>query len=328
MMSGRWRTRLTVGATATLVLALVPLVVDAQEANGFDGYIQSGTCATPTEDLRVELTSEGDHDVEQYLARTGADDDTVVVGYYGSPGVPGFGFSAIYTDQVFSLVISEAGGPVACGDILQPVQDEFGEAGAAVVQLLPIADSAVRGMAVIERAALERELDVTPTRVRILLSTNGDATAAQPVAGLDGYVQGGTCATPGSRLRVSLESDGDHDISPFLAQTDDSAEPVTVAYYGAAFAPGFGLASTYTDQAFSLAVTDAETGDPVACGDILQPDDDDFAQAGLALVHVVPGGESGVDGFALIERIAMERELDVTPTRVRILLFAPPVTTS
>ena len=327
-MSGRWAARVTAGATVIALLAVAPRVIGAQDANGFDGYIQSGTCATPTEHLRVTLTSERDRDVEPYLAKTGADDETVVLGYYGSPGVPGFGFSAIYTDQAFSLVITEAGDPVACGDILQPDQDEFAEAGAAVVQLLPVADSAVQGMAVIERAALQRELDVTPTRVRVLLSTSGEVATTQPVAGFDGHVQGGTCVRPGNWLRVSLESGGNHDVTPFLAQTDGTAEPVTAAYYGAAFAPGFGLAAVHTDQAFSLVVTDTETGDPVACGDILQPDDDDFAEAGLALVQVLPVGDSGVNGFALIERIALQRELDVTPTRVRILLFAPPVTTA
>jgi hypothetical protein len=45
------------------------------------------------------------------------------------------------------------------------------------------------------------------------------------------------------------------------------------------------------------------------------------------LVQLLPIGDSGVQGYALIERIPLQRELDVTPTRVRILLFAPPVTT-
>ena len=187
----------------------------------------------------------------------------------------------------------------------------------------------VQGVAVIERAPLQRELDVTPTRVRVLLSSGGRGQhAAEPVAGFDGYIQGGTCESPGDRLRVQLKSRGDHDVEPFLAEPDGSGEPVTVAYYGAPGAPGFGLAAAYTDQVFSLVVTDTESGDPVACGDILEPDDDDFADAGLALVQLLPVGDPGVQGFALIERIALQRELDVTPTRVRILLFAPPVTTT
>ena len=121
-------------------------------------------------------TSDGDHDVEPYLAKTGTGDETVVLGYYGSPEAPGFGFSAIYTDQQFSLVITDTddGDPVACGDILEPDADRFGEAGLAVVQLLPVGDSTVQGVAVIQRTQLERELDVTPTRVRILLSSGAE----------------------------------------------------------------------------------------------------------------------------------------------------------
>ena len=88
--------------------------------------------------------------------------------------------------------------------------------------------------------------------------------------------------------------------------------------------PGFGLAAAYTDQSFSLVLTDTDGGDPVACGDILAPDSDDFADAGVALVQLLPVGETGVSGYALIERIPLQRELDVTPTRVRIVVFAPP----
>ena len=62
---------------------------------------------------------------------------TSLLGYYGSPEVPGFGLSAIYTDQKFSLVMTDADGrQVACGDILRPDADEFSEVGVAVVQLL------------------------------------------------------------------------------------------------------------------------------------------------------------------------------------------------
>jgi hypothetical protein len=97
-----------------------------------------------------------------------------------------------------------------------------------------------------------------------------------------------------------------------------------LAYYGAAPAPGFGLAAAYTDEQFSLVMTEGD--DQVGCGDILEPADETFSEAGLALVQLQPVGDPGVQGFAVIERIALERESDVTPTRVRILLFAPPVT--
>ncbi len=321
----RGRRSLAFVLSLSAVVAIVPLIAGAQEADGFDGFIQSGSCAEPTDDLRVELDGFGDHDIEPYLARTGNDDETVVLGYYGSPRVPGFGFSAIYADQPFSLVITGTDDePVACGDIFRPDEDAFGRAGLAVVQLLPTDGSTVQGFAVVDRGPLERELDSTPTRVRVLLSTEGEVTVAAPVAGYDGHIQDGSCDSPGDTLDVQLRSRGDHDVAPFLARADGAGEPVTVAYYGATPAPGFGLAAAYTDEQFSLVIS--EGGDQVGCGDILEPDEEAFSEAGLALVQVLPVGDTGVQGFAVVERIALEREADVTPTRVRVLLFAPPVT--
>ena len=146
--------------SAVVALAVVgamvglPRLVGAQQADGFDGYVQSGSCASPTDDLRANLESEGADDVQPYLAKAAGDsDDTVFLGYYGSPGLPGFGFSAIYTDHPYSLVIAdtESGDPVACGDILEPDADRFGEAGLALVQLLPVGDSDIQGVAAIQR---------------------------------------------------------------------------------------------------------------------------------------------------------------------------------
>jgi hypothetical protein len=198
----------------------------------------------------------------------------------------------------------------------------------AVVQLLPVEGSTVQGFALVDRGPLQRELDVAPTRVRVVLSTEGEVTAAEPVAGYDGHIQDGTCDSPGDTLRVQLRSLADHDVLPFLAQAQGSGEPVTVAYYGAPPAPGFGAAAAHTDEQFSLAITGPEGGDPLGCGDILEPDEDAFAEAGLALVHVLPVGDAGVQGFAVIERTALQRESDLIPTRVRVLLFAPPVGTT
>jgi hypothetical protein len=214
---------------------------------------------------------------------------------------------------------------VACGEILRPDEARFGEAGLALVQLLPVEGSTVQGFALVDRGPLQRELDVAPTRVRVLLSTEGGVTAAEPVDGYDGYIQDGTCDSPGDRLQVRLRSLGDHDVVPYLAQAEGSGEPVTVASYGAPRAPGFGVAAAYTDESFSLAITDTDSGDPLGCGDILVPDEDAIAEAGLALVQILPVGDAGVQGFAVIERTALERESDITPTRVRVLLFAPPV---
>jgi hypothetical protein len=307
------------------MVTIVPTIAGAQEADGFDGFIQSGTCVEPTDDLRVELGGYGDHDIEPYLAKTGAGDDTTVLGYYGSPRVWGFGFPVIYTDQPYSLVVTGADGPVACGDILRPDEDRFGEAGLAVVQLLPVEGSNVQGFALVDRGPLQRELDVAPTRVRVLLSTSGEASAAEPVAGYEGYIQDGACDSPGGTLRVQLRSLGDHDVVPYLARAAGSTETVTVAYYGAPPAPGFAAAAAYADEQFSLAIADTAVGDPLGCGDILEPADEFFAEAGLALVQILPEVDNGVQGFGVIERTALQRESDIVPTRVRVLLFAPPV---
>jgi hypothetical protein len=158
--------------------------------------------------------------------------------------------------------------------------------------------------------------------VRILLST--DVTVdpgTEPVAGYNGYIQGGSCQAPTGRVRVELDSQAEYDVSPYQAVSESGA-PVTVAYAGAPGA-GFGLAAAYTDQDFSIVITD-EAGAPVACGDILEPEEDRYTEAGLALVQLRPVGDAGAPGYALVERIGVQRELDITPTRLRIVIFAPP----
>lgn len=319
---------LVAGLGAAALVWALPSIVDAAaegDGDGFDGYIQSGTCAEPTDELRVQLDGHGDRDIVPYEAKTGTGDETVVLGYYGSPGVPGFGFSAIYTDERFSLVITAADSDdaVACGDILEPDGDRFAEAGLAVVQLLPADDSTVQGVALIDRLPLERELDETPTRVRVILSADADLAATASGEGYDGYIENGTCDSPGDRVRTELKSWRDRDVMPFLARAGGSDETVTVAYTGSPLAPGFGLAAAHTDQQFALVVSDGDTA--FACGDILEPADEDHAEAGVALVQLKAAGGEGGDGYAVIERVGMQRETDVVPTRVRVILFAPPI---
>jgi hypothetical protein len=311
-------------------LVALPRLVGAQDAEGFDGYIQSGSCAAPTDDLRANLSSQGAHDVDPYYGIDRTSGEAVFVGYYGTPGLPGFGFANVYTEWQYSLVIvdTDNDAPVACGDILEPVVDEFGEAGLALVQLASTGGSTVHGVAAIERAALRREEDVTPTRVRILLSEGASfGPAAEPATGYDGYVQARSCAEPTEGVRVDLKSRGDHDVRPFESEAPDG-EPVTVAYYGAPRVPGFHVASAHSDREIALFVTDTESGAPVACGDVLEPDGDDFTEAGLAVVRLEPTGNAGLPGFAVIERIGRERELDITPTRARIVLLAPSATST
>jgi hypothetical protein len=308
------------------VVAL-PALVDAQETDGFDGYIQSGTCDAPTADLRVQLTSERDADVEPYLAQPTGGGEPVELGYLGTTEVPGFGVSVVHTDEQFSLVVTPAGGgePVACGALLPPEADDPAEAGLALAQLLPAGGSNVQGVAVIQRRPLEREHDITPTTARIVLVDDVPVGGPEPPAdGFDGFIQGGTCAAPTDRVRTDLIRRGDHDVRPFFVDVG-AAPPAIVAYFGAPLAPGFGLAVAHTDQAFSLVVGDTQDATPLACGDILAPDDDRFTESGLALVRLAAADGGDVNGFAMIERIGMQRELDVIPTRVRIVVFAPPI---
>ena len=320
-----------VAGVVVAALVVIPLLRDEDDTEpGFNGFVQSGTCADPTDDLVLDLENdEGDDDaddVEPYVA-VGPDGEAVTLGYYGASEVPGFGVGLIHTGQQFSLVVTEpdADEPVACGDLLPPDDDDHVYIGLAVAQLLPVGSSDVQGFATIERARLERELDITPTRARILLT---DESVSEPPDGAEGYealVQGGSCDAPDDDLVLDVESDDDPDVSPFRATPGGSDEPVTVAYYGLAPVPGFGLAAAYTDQEFSVVLTEPGADDPVACGDVLVPVDDDHTESGLALVQLLPGGAEGPQGFALIDRRGMQRELDITPTLVRVLLFAPAV---
>jgi hypothetical protein len=194
-----------------------------------------------------------------------------------------------------------------------------------VVQLAPVDGGSVHGVAVVTRARLERERDVTPTQVRILLTDEAGNGTDEMADGYDGHVQGGWCdVSDDEGVRVELQSydDSDSDVRPFRALTS-SGDTVVPAYYGSPLAPGFGLAAAYTDVDFSVVLTDG--GDPVACGDLLRPASSRFTEAGIALVQLQPVGDAGVQGFALVQRLGTERELDITPTRVQILLLAPPI---
>jgi hypothetical protein len=317
---------LGVAAVAVLALILVPAVVgdDDDADSGFDGYIQSGTCADPSDELIVDLeTAEDARAVEPYLA-VGLDGEPITLGFYGVAELPGLGLGAVYTDQQFSMVITDADADVACGEILQPVDDRFEGEGRAVAQLLPVGASGVEGVAVLERTSLQRELDITPTVARIILSTGATTVPDDTVPGFEAYIQSGRCSEPEDHLRAELESDDDYDVAPFEAASPSAADPVTVAYVGASGVPGFGLAATYTEQEFSVVIKDQRSAEPVACGDVLEPVADEFTEAGRALVQLVPTGGDEVLGYAVIERTGMERELDVTPTFVRVLMFAPP----
>jgi hypothetical protein len=199
VMTRNWFLAAFVATAVALAAAMLFwLPVRAQEAApGFDGYIQSGTCAAPTDNLLIELEdARSDYAVEPYLAKVSGEDATVTLAYFGAPFAPGFGFSTMFTDEdVYSLVISDpdSGEAVACGDILQPDDENFEQIGLALIQLNPAGNSGFQGYALLERTETERELDIVSTRVRILLSSGPVAMSppdgtpvASPVATLDG----------------------------------------------------------------------------------------------------------------------------------------------
>jgi len=320
------------GAIALAALLVLPIARgnDDNTASGFDGYVQSGTCATPSGELRVSLEGADDaHDIEPYVA-VGHDGQPVTLGFYGAPGLPGLSVATIYSELRLSMVVTdERGAAVACGDLLEPADSRFGESGVAVAQLLPAGSSRVQGLVSIERTTLQRELDITPTRARIVLTTDPVTVPADPVAGYEGYVQSGTCEAPAGDLRAAFESeDDDYDVTPFPAISSTTGASVTVAYQGTPGVPGFSVADAYADQDFSVLLVQPGSNAPVACGNILEPVDDAFTEAGLALVQLRPTGGDGVRGYAVLDRLALQRELDITPTMARILLFAPPISGS
>ena len=198
------------------------------------------------------------HDVEPYVA-VGNDGEPVTLGYYGAPGVPGFGLAAIYTDQQFSMVIADADtdDAVACGDILRPDADEFGEAGRLWCSCCPGRRSSERRpRARCHRAGnaparAGRHADPRPHHPR----HRPVSAPADAAAGYDGYVQGGRCESPAGDVHVDLKSrDDDHRRDALPRHSAETGEPVTLGYYGSAGAPGFGVAAAYTDQDFSLVI--------------------------------------------------------------------------
>jgi hypothetical protein len=155
----------------------------AQEAAGFDGFVQSGTCEAPNDDVKVDLESDEDYDVMPYLAKVAGGDGEITLLYYGAPEVPGFGFATIFTDEEdFSLVITvgDSDEAVACGDLLEPDSDDFAEAGLALIRLRPVAGSGIQGVASLERTVVQREDDVISARFVIVLFT--DVEVAPPAA--------------------------------------------------------------------------------------------------------------------------------------------------
>ena len=76
--------RWSLAGLAALLLPLMAASAASAQVAGFNGYIQSGTCAAPTNAVHVNLESGGTYAVEPYLAK-GANQ---ALGYAGAPQAP------------------------------------------------------------------------------------------------------------------------------------------------------------------------------------------------------------------------------------------------
>ena len=80
----------------------------------------------------------------------------------------------------------------------------------------------------LQRAQLERELDVSPARARILLTDDPEMAAPEELAdAYEGYVQAGTCESPSDNLKVDLASDEDDEVTPYLAEEGEKPRSPT-----------------------------------------------------------------------------------------------------
>ena len=103
-----------------------------------------------------------------------------------------------------------------------------------------------------------------PTRARIMLSTEAVGEPGETWRrGTRGSCRAGPCDAPRATTSCSTwRATTTTTSTPFEAVAHGSAEPVTVAYYGAAPVPGFGLAAAYTDQEFSVVAHRTGVGRP------------------------------------------------------------------
>jgi hypothetical protein len=187
---------------AVVVMALVIGVIlpgshaaaqDASAPAGFNMFIQSGSCADPTDDIRITPSQEGDaFAIYPYSALAevdpGADaDEGEVILFYGSRSLPGFGIVTLFGDLTYFIAITdESSETVACGDIRQPAEGGFVNAGTILTQLAPVGPNGVNGVAVFERGqtALDAQQQ-EPPRVRVILLVGvgeSDLPSATPEA--------------------------------------------------------------------------------------------------------------------------------------------------
>lgn len=179
-----WRWRPLVLLMAGLILAAgVSVGALAQEASGFGGYIQQGTCEQPAADAPfvIDLVKSGGvaHAIEPYLVQTAGGEDAPLGDlFYGVAEVPGFGALTLLDNKPFSLVITagDSGEIVSCGSIDIPAGESFRASGTLLVRLVPQGGSSVAGAAIFEEAPAADARNVT--KVRVLLLADATATTA------------------------------------------------------------------------------------------------------------------------------------------------------
>lgn len=151
----------------------------AEDETGFDGFVQSGTCAAPSGDIHLDVeTGDNDHAFQIYTAKNMERGNTDV--YFGTRAIPGFGPLTLLGDASFSMaIIDAAGAEVACGEITVPKESAFIDQGLILIELQAINDSQVAGVAIL-RAPDQGATDIL-TKAEVILIV-GNTSAATPVA--------------------------------------------------------------------------------------------------------------------------------------------------
>ncbi|MCC6705862.1 MAG: hypothetical protein IT334_13370 [Thermomicrobiales bacterium] len=168
--------RLVIAAALLILAGFAAIPGAAQESGSFNGYVQSGTCAGPTDEIRLKIsTGANDYSFNPYTVRDATGPDGI---YFGARTVPGFSQLTLLGESAYSMVITDrAGAQVACGDIHLPDQDEYIDQGLILISLEPIDGSGVNGVAIMRSPVGAVAESLTTVEV-ILVTTSGAASAA------------------------------------------------------------------------------------------------------------------------------------------------------
>ncbi len=321
------------GVAAVVVAALVvmPLAVgdDDDGAAGFDGYIQSGTCAAPSDELTIDLEGAEDApDVEPYVA-VGADGKQVTLGQYGATEAPrlqcrGDLFQPAVLDgdhgsrqrQPSRAATSCSPMPTSSGRPAWQSCSSCQSGRAASKGSRPSSGPASSG----SWTSLRPELgSSSPPRTSPCRRKRPPATRATCRAGRARRRR--TTSGPSRTARTTTTCRPSRPGPPRRPTPSRSPTTDRPASPASAWVP------PTPSRASRWSSLDPDRTSQSRAATSCEPDDDKFTEAGLALVQLMPtGGDAGVQGYAVIDRVTMQRELDVTPTLIRIVLFAAPAT--